>query len=72
VLWIAAAQLRKLNAGFTVETWASIHWSDGPTFNVQYQRIVEGLRNAACPRARRRRIEPPAFYILRIASLRSQ
>jgi hypothetical protein len=33
----------------TVQTWAGIHWSDDPTFNTQYQRIVEGLRKAGLP-----------------------
>jgi adenylate cyclase len=45
----AAAQLQKVYPGFTVQTWASIHWSDDPTFNAQYQRIVEGLRKAGVP-----------------------
>jgi adenylate cyclase len=45
----AAAQLRKLNPNFTTRTWASIHWSDDPTFNAQYSRIVEGLRKAGIP-----------------------
>ena len=45
----AAAQLQKVYPGFTVQTWAGMHWSDDPTFNVQYQRIVEGLRKAGVP-----------------------
>jgi TolB-like protein len=45
----AAAQLQKVYPGFTVQTWAGIHWSDDPTFNEQYQRIVEGLRKAGVP-----------------------
>jgi TolB-like protein/class 3 adenylate cyclase len=45
----AAAQLQKVYPGFTVQTWAGIHWSDDPTFNAQYQRIVEGLRKAGLP-----------------------
>ena len=45
----AAAQLRKLNPDFTVRAWAGIHWSNDPTFNAQYQRIVEGLRKAGVP-----------------------
>jgi TolB-like protein/DNA-binding winged helix-turn-helix (wHTH) protein len=45
----AAAQLRKLYPDFTVQTWAGIPWSDDPTFNAQYQRIVEGLRKAGIP-----------------------
>ena len=54
----AVAQLRKLYPDFTVQSWAGIHWSDDPTFNEQYARIVEGLRKAGCPRGRRRRIDP--------------
>jgi adenylate cyclase len=45
----AAAQLQKVYPGFTVQTWAGMHWSDDPTFNAQYQRIVEGLRKAGVP-----------------------
>jgi TolB-like protein/class 3 adenylate cyclase len=45
----AAAQLQKVYPGFTVQTWAGIHWSDDPTFNAQFQRIVEGLRKAGVP-----------------------
>jgi adenylate cyclase len=45
----AAAQLQKLYPGFTLQTWAGIHWSDDPTFNMQYQRITEGLRKAGVP-----------------------
>jgi adenylate cyclase len=43
------AELRKLYPDFTVQSWAGIHWSDDPTFNEQYQRIVEGLRKAGLP-----------------------
>ena len=45
----AVAQLRKLNPDLSVQSWAGIHWSDDPTFNAQYQRIVEGLRKAGLP-----------------------
>ena len=45
----AAAQLQKVHPGFTVQTWAGMHWSDDPTFNMQYQRITEGLRKAGVP-----------------------
>ncbi len=45
----AAAQLQKVYPGFTVQTWAGIHWSDDPTFNEQYARLVEGLRKAGVP-----------------------
>ena len=45
----AAAQLQKVYPGFTVQTWAGIHWTDDPTFNAQYQRIAEGLRKAGVP-----------------------
>ena len=37
----AVAKLRDLYPDLTVQTFASIHWSDDPTFNAQYQRIVE-------------------------------
>ena len=43
------AQLQKARPGFTVQTWAGIHWTDDPTFNAQYARIVEGLRKAGVP-----------------------
>jgi adenylate cyclase len=45
----AAAQLQKVYPGFTVQTWAGIHWTDDPTFNAQTQRVVEGLRKAGVP-----------------------
>ena len=45
----AAAQLQKVYPGFTVQTWAGIHWSDNPTFNAGNQRVIEGLRKAGLP-----------------------
>jgi adenylate cyclase len=45
----AAAQLQKLRPGFTVQIWAGFHWSDDPIFNMQYERITEGLRKAGVP-----------------------
>ena len=45
----AAAQLHKLFPDFTVQGWAGIHWTDDPTFNAQYARIVDGLRKAGVP-----------------------
>jgi TolB-like protein len=45
----AVAQLRRLYPDFTVQTWAGMQWSDDPTFNEQYVRIVEGLRKAGLP-----------------------
>jgi adenylate cyclase len=45
----AAAQLRKVYPGFTVQTYAGIHWTDDLTFNAQRARIVEGLRKAGVP-----------------------
>jgi TolB-like protein/class 3 adenylate cyclase/tetratricopeptide (TPR) repeat protein len=45
----AAAQLQKVYPGFTVQTWAGIHYTDDPTFNAQYARIAEGLRKAGLP-----------------------
>jgi adenylate cyclase len=45
----AVAQLQKVYPGFTVQTWAGMHWSDDPGFNARYQRMVEGLRKAGLP-----------------------
>ena len=45
----AVARLEKVHPGFTVQAWAGIHWSDDPTFNIQYARITEGLRKAGVP-----------------------
>ena len=45
----AAAQLQKVHPGYTVQTWAGIHWSDNPTFNAGNQRFIEGLRKAGMP-----------------------
>jgi adenylate cyclase len=45
----AAAQLQKVYPGYTVQTWAGRHMSDDPTYNAQYQRIIEGLRKAGVP-----------------------
>ena len=42
----AIAELEKLMPGYTVRDWASINWSDDPTFKAEYARIVEGLRKA--------------------------
>jgi adenylate cyclase len=42
----AMAELDKLMPGYTVKKWASIDWSDDPTFKAEYARIVEGLRKA--------------------------
>jgi DNA-binding winged helix-turn-helix (wHTH) protein len=41
--------LHKLVPNFTVQDWASMKWTDDPTFNAQYARIVEGLRKAGLP-----------------------
>jgi adenylate cyclase len=43
------AQLQKVQPGYTVQTWASRHMSDDPTYKAQYERIVEGLRKAGLP-----------------------
>jgi TolB-like protein/class 3 adenylate cyclase len=51
----AATQLEKVYPGFTVQTWAGIHWSDDPTFNAQNQRIVEGLRKAGLPEGEKKK-----------------
>jgi TolB-like protein/class 3 adenylate cyclase len=45
----AAAQLQKVYPGFTVQSWVGMHFSDDPTFDAQFQRIVEGLRKAGVP-----------------------
>jgi adenylate cyclase len=45
----AATELQKVYPGFTVKTWAKIRWTDDPTFNAQYARVVEGLRKAGVP-----------------------
>jgi adenylate cyclase len=36
----AAAQLQKVYPGFTVQTWAGIHWTDDPTFNERASRTT--------------------------------
>ena len=68
----AAAQLQKVYPGFTVQTWAGIHWSDDPTFNAQYQRISKACARRACRRAsreelRRRTARAPPSCPLRYA-----
>ena len=45
----AVAQLQKVYPGVTVQTWASVHWSDSPTFNAGNQRVIEGLGKAGLP-----------------------
>ncbi len=45
----AAAKLQKVYSGFTVQTWAGHHFSDDPTFDAQFQRVLEGLRKAGLP-----------------------
>ncbi|MGA2793164.1 MAG: guanylate cyclase, partial [Roseiarcus sp.] len=45
----AVAELLKLNPNFTVQTHASVKWTDNPTFNAEYRRIEEGLRKAGLP-----------------------
>ncbi len=42
-------QLQKIYPGFTVQTWAGIHWSDDPAFSAQYARFIDGLRKAGVP-----------------------
>jgi hypothetical protein len=37
----AAAQLLKVNPGFTVQSRVDMHFSDDPTFNAHYQRFIE-------------------------------
>ena len=45
----AVAHLLKVYPGFTVQKYATIHFSDDPTFNAQHARIIEGLRKAGLP-----------------------
>ena len=45
----AVAQLQKIHPGFTVQKYATTHYSDDPTFTAQRARIVEGLRKAGLP-----------------------
>jgi adenylate cyclase len=45
----AVAQLQKVHPGLTVQTLAGMHFSDDPTFNTEFQRILEGLRKAGVP-----------------------
>jgi tetratricopeptide (TPR) repeat protein len=45
----AVAQLQKIYPGFTVQTYATMHYSDDPTYKAQRSRTVEGLRKAGLP-----------------------
>ena len=45
----ALARLIKAMPRFTVQLWANVKSSDDPTFECEYQRIVEGLRKAGLP-----------------------
>lgn len=45
----AVAELLKLMPNYTVDRWAHAGFSDNPVFLDQYQRIIEGLRNAGLP-----------------------
>jgi adenylate cyclase len=45
----AAVQLQKVYPGFTVQTLVGMRMSDDPTFIMQSQRILEGLRKAGLP-----------------------
>ena len=45
----AAAQLVKVIPTSPSRGWAAIQWTDDPTYNAQYPRIVEGLRKAGVP-----------------------
>ena len=55
----AAAQLQKVYPGFTVQTWAGIHWTDDPTFNAQLRASSRACGRPGCRRAKRRQIERP-------------
>lgn len=39
----------KLMPGYTVQKWARADWSRNPTFLIEYQKIIEGLRMAGLP-----------------------
>jgi tetratricopeptide (TPR) repeat protein len=45
----AVTRLLELMPGYTVQKWANAGWSANPTFLVEYQRIIEGLRKAGLP-----------------------
>lgn len=45
----SVARLLELMPGYTVQKWANAGWSKNPTFLVEYQRIIEGLRKAGLP-----------------------
>jgi len=45
----AVEELQKVKPGYTVQQFATIKWTDNPTFNAQYARIAEGLRKAGLP-----------------------
>ena len=45
----AAASMLKFYPGFTIQGFGAIPWSDNPTFNQQFQRMLEGLRKAGVP-----------------------
>jgi len=51
----AVARLLELMPGYTVQQWANAGWSENPTFLVEYQRIVEGLRKAGLPEGEKQR-----------------
>jgi adenylate cyclase len=67
----AATQLQKVNPGFTVQTWAGIHWTDDPTFNAQYARIAEGLRKAGLPGDELKRLRGAMLFTFRRRSIRA-
>jgi len=45
----AVAELRKVDPDFTAQTLAGQHLSDDPTFAIQRNRVIEGLRKAGMP-----------------------
>ena len=57
----AVTQLQEVHPGFTVQTWAGVHWTDDPTFNAQYRASSRACARPGCPRGRRRRIELAAL-----------
>lgn len=45
----AVEQVLRLMPGYTVQKWAQADWSRNPTFLLEYERLIEGLRMAGLP-----------------------
>jgi adenylate cyclase len=52
----AVAELLKLSPGYTVQKFANVKLTDNPTFNQEFQRIVDGLRKAGLTEGERPRL----------------